>query len=532
MNRFVLAGVCVAVCAALSLVLILGACSPKETVSAGAGAPVKITVEVFDRGTDGGKTDPVNNAWTDWIKAKVLADENIEVTFVPVSRWTETEAITTLMASGVAPDLCYTYSMDNVRSWGIQGGVYDLTPYVDTILGDVKTLMGDDPQIPGQNLIWHSKDVDTGTLYGISNKYIYTASINTFIRQDWLDKLGLPLPKTTEEFFNTLVAFKNNAATLGVSQVIPFIMGRDIRWQAYNVLMSFMDPSVTSQDRFINTVIERFHMVPGVKEGLRFLNRMYNAGLIDQDFPLYNDDTEPSNRMKSGVVGAFQHNWDQPYRQNLQIQTELEKNVPGAKFVPVDCFTDAAGVTIKRGASAAGGLIAFVPTTSKNPEAALRYYNWISRYDNYHFLQFGNEGVNYELVNGMAQPISATGAWIQNSGVNVDYTMSVNGYAMKSTAELGSVLAASYPGIPPAEVTAAYEISSLNAKAEPYVPATILSAAEVRNVLTEKSDTLYVNLVRAQPANFDKVWDDGIKDWLNAGAQTVIDEQRQKYRSF
>ncbi|HEY8349415.1 MAG TPA: sugar ABC transporter substrate-binding protein, partial [Clostridia bacterium] len=35
----------------------------------------KIRVEVFDRGTDGGKTDPTNNYWTDWIKAKVLEDE-------------------------------------------------------------------------------------------------------------------------------------------------------------------------------------------------------------------------------------------------------------------------------------------------------------------------------------------------------------------------------------------------------------------------------------------------------------------------
>ena len=31
----------------------------------------EITVEVFDRGTDGGKTDPTNNYYTDWIKQNV-----------------------------------------------------------------------------------------------------------------------------------------------------------------------------------------------------------------------------------------------------------------------------------------------------------------------------------------------------------------------------------------------------------------------------------------------------------------------------
>jgi hypothetical protein len=28
---------------------------------------VGVTIEVFDRGTDGGKTDPKNNEWTKWI---------------------------------------------------------------------------------------------------------------------------------------------------------------------------------------------------------------------------------------------------------------------------------------------------------------------------------------------------------------------------------------------------------------------------------------------------------------------------------
>jgi putative aldouronate transport system substrate-binding protein len=327
-----------------------------------------------------------------------------------------------------------------------------------------------------------------------------------------------------------MVAFKNNAAKLGVDRVIPFLTTNDIRWQAYNIFLSFMDPNLSSKDRWINTVAERQLMVPGVKEALRFLNKMFNEGLIDQDFPLYSDDTEPSNVMKSGRVGAFQHNWDQPYRQNLQIQTEMEKNIPGAKYIPVDCFTNSAGLTPKRAAAEAGGLIFFVPKSSKNVEAALRYANWLCRYENYHFLQFGNVGINHEIVNGVPKSLNATGQWIQNSGGNIDYTMSINGFAMKTPQEIAQVLAFSYPGIPAAEITEAYRISSLNAKPEPYVPATILSLASVRQVLVNKEQVLCVSLVRAKPADFDRVWDEGIKDWLSSGAQTVLDEQRTKYR--
>jgi putative aldouronate transport system substrate-binding protein len=494
-----------------------------------AGAPVSITVEVFDRGTDGGKTNPTSNAWTEWIKAKVLKDENILVEFVPVSRWTEEQEITTRMAAGNAPDVCFTYSMDNVRNWGLQGGVYDLAPYVDTLLKDMKEMMGEDPQIAGQNLIWHSKDVDTGALYGISNRYIYTASHNTFIRKDWLDKLGLPVPTTTQQFYDTMAAFKNNAAKLGVDKVIPFLMTADVRWQVYNILLSFMDPKLSARDRFINTVAERQLTIPGVKDAYRFLNKMYNEGLIDPDFPLYKDDAAPSSVIKSGIVGAFQHNWDQPYRQNLQIQTELEKNISGAKYIPVDPFTNAAGQRPKRGSPAAGGLIFFVPTKSKNAEAAIRYANWLCKYENYNFLQFGNEGVNHTVINGVKVPKSATGPWIQNSGVNVDYTPSLNGYAVP-VAQLGQVLSASYPGIPPADVTAAYRMSGIDAVQTPFVPASIDSIAPVRNVLIDKEQALSVSLITAKPDDFDRVWNTGIQDWLNSGAQSVINEQRSKYR--
>jgi putative aldouronate transport system substrate-binding protein len=434
------------------------------------------------------------------------------------------------MVAQDAPDLCYTYSMDNVRSWGQQGGVYDLAPYVDTHLKDMQAFMGEDPAIPGQNLIWHSKDVDTGTLYGISNKYVYTASHNTFIRKDWLDKLGLPVPKTTQQFYDTMVAFKNNAAKLGVSRPIPFLITNDVRWQVYHIFLSFMDSSVTAKDRWINTVAERQLLVPGVKEAFRYLNKMYNEGLIDPDFPLYADDAEPSNVMKAGRAGAFQHNWDQPYRQNLQIQTELEKNIPGAKYVAIDPFTNTAGLTPKRGSPAAGGLIFFIPKTAKNPEAALRYANWLCRYENYHFLQFGNVGISHEIVNGVPKPIAATGAWIQNSGVNVDYTLSINGYAMNSPAETARVLAFSYPGIAADDVTESYRLSSLNTVMDPFVAATINSITPIRQVLVDKEKVLSVSLIRAKPEEFDRVWDAGIKDWLASGAQTVIDEQRAKYR--
>ncbi|MDR2482571.1 MAG: hypothetical protein LBD08_02955, partial [Treponema sp.] len=121
------------VCAILAAGMILFACKGGEKSAAGQG-PVKITVEIFDRGTDGGKTDPTNNKWTQWIHDKLLKDENIDVSFVSVPRWTEAESLVNLFASNSAPDVCYTYSSDNIQNWADQGGLFDVSPYTKTTL--------------------------------------------------------------------------------------------------------------------------------------------------------------------------------------------------------------------------------------------------------------------------------------------------------------------------------------------------------------------------------------------------------------
>ena len=113
----------------------------------------EITVEIFDRGTDGGKTDPTNNYYTDWIKTKCLEELNLGVTFVAVSRWEETEQLNNLMAAGTAPDVCLTYSGDLITNYRDLGGLTDLAPYVDTLLTDLKEFLGPDLAIDGKDFI-------------------------------------------------------------------------------------------------------------------------------------------------------------------------------------------------------------------------------------------------------------------------------------------------------------------------------------------------------------------------------------------
>ncbi|MDR0456421.1 MAG: extracellular solute-binding protein [Treponema sp.] len=503
-------------------------CRKAKTGPGASGKPLSITVEVFDRGTDGGKTNPGNNAWTDWIKKKALEDENIAVTFVPVPRHEETQTLNNLMAAGSAPDICYTYSSELITHFSELGGLIDLTPYIDTLLKDYNAFLGMDPGIPGERLIYRYRDLHTGKMYMIPGRYMYTASQNLFIRKDWLDKLGLPLPTTKEEYYDALVAFREkDPGEVGKNRVIPFTMTIDVRWTVGIILDPFIDPYMSMKERWINTVIDRYILLPGYKEGFRFLNKMYNNGLIDRDFPLYKNDEPPANLLKSGMAGSFAHNWDHIYRENTRILEDLQKNFPDAELVPIDAIQSIDGITHKRG-SPPTSLLWFVPKSAKNPEAAIRYANWLSRFENYNFLQMGHEGINHEMVNEIPAIKQVSGPWIQNSAGNGDYAFNLNGYDLGDPDLNARVLANSY-GWPPEIITEAYRISSTNADPGPHIPAKLLAATPIQQTLTDKATVLYTAAVTAKPENFDQVWDDGVKDWLISGAQTIIDERREKY---
>jgi putative aldouronate transport system substrate-binding protein len=143
--------------------------------SAASSAPVKISVEIFDRGTDGGKTNPTDNQWTKWIHDKLLKDENIDVTFVAVPRWSEAESLVNLFAAGNPPDVCYTYSNDNIQTWAAMGGIYDVSPYINTILKDLNAFLGPDEAIPGARLIERTKNLETGAIYSMPAKRMNVA---------------------------------------------------------------------------------------------------------------------------------------------------------------------------------------------------------------------------------------------------------------------------------------------------------------------------------------------------------------------
>ena len=495
-----------------------------------------ITVEIYNRNNDGG-TDPTNNVWTEYIKKGMLEKYNVEVEFVSVGRWTETDDIAQLLADGQAPDVSYTYGYNtiityaNMKDENGNPGVIDLAPYLEEYKEYTQNIIA---LLGGEDNLYYDKDPETGAVWMIEGVRADTSRITTFIRKDWCDKLGLALPTTEEEFYNCLVAFRDNAETLlgaDADKMIPYTTSTDIGWRNDLLSVSKVADAIDDETLFVYGYDDRHLLYPGYKEGIRVLNKWYNEGLIWKDFGLYNDSEQEDNNMKAGYVGAFQHNWDYPFRNGEDcINLNLQRNVgEDAMFVPIDCFQDDAGVTRKfMGAAVGSDRKIFFPSTNKEPVASLLYVNFISDPETIKYLQTGLEGTNFEMTeDGAYQILPATGEWVKNSGNNIDYTMTCNGlYLGEAT---GKTTALSYPGIPAEIVIQANEYGKNNGRYPAhYNVGTIESETEVGSSLTEKRDELLTKAVTASVDDFDSVYDQYLNDYLNMGGQEIIDERIEK----
>ncbi len=496
----------------------------------------KITVEIFERPNDG-NSDVTSNPFATFIKEGMLERYNVEVEFKPEGRWDEANDIPNLLADGKAADVSYTYNSGAVISYSSMidkngnPGIVDLAPYLEQYkdqLGDLIELLG------GEENLYYDQDPTTKTVFMLEAIKPDLSRITTFIRKDWLDALGLAVPTTEEEFYNCLVAFRDNADKLlgaDADKMVPYSTSTDIGWRNDLLSISKVAEDISDETLFVYGYDDRHLLYPGYKEGIRVLNKWYNEGLIWKDFGEHTDSTDEDNMMKSGYVGAFMHNWDYPYRNgDDSIANNLKRNVgENAEYVPVDCFKNDAGITRKYVGSPVGSdRKVFFPSTNTEILASLLYVNFISSQDVITFLQTGKEGVNYELTeDGAYKNLGATGEWIMNSGMNIDYTMTLNGFHLGDATDATRAL--SYPGIAPEMVTLANEYGYSNYRIAKHFNVGVIEAeTEVGGALTSKRDELLTKAVTASVEEFDSVYDTYMDDYMNAGGEDIINERIEK----
>lgn len=521
--------------AVLSLVMALGvltaACSGKQDAGpAGAGSndgaasqeAVTIKVEVFDRGNSPEGQSVTNNYLTKYVEENFTKKTNIKVEYVPVPRKQEVDKLNVLMASGEAPDIVFTYDSNLVYKYVQQGGLTELGPLLDKHGSTLKSYLGEKTLSFG---------VYDGKQFAIPAKRIYLGKYSSMIRQDWLEQAGLPLPKTTDEVYRTLVAFKEK--NFGGQGTIP--LGFSLTPASYEPIIWTFVKKLSEEERYTLTQQlgsrEYPILLPGHKDGVRFLNKLYNEGLISPDFALDKDRKKLNQDVMTGKVGLYSEDAGGSYMNtNPDIYTVLQKNVSGAKLAPIDPYTNEEGKHVKPSYIPAG-LNIMIPKSSKHAAEAVQYLNWLAEKDTIIGMNFGVEGKTYSTVDGL--PMLLDNESVKNDLYNKgDMSIITNGIDFGSEEKNLKALSLSFPEKYRADAALAYKYGLQDG----LVPVRFQHpiAAEVKNgtALLDKYEQLLVKCILAKPADFDKTYDDMLKDYMANGGDAIQQERTAAYKEM
>jgi putative aldouronate transport system substrate-binding protein len=504
--------------------LVLAVLLVLSVVSAGA-APRTLRLEIFDRGNvAAGVLDSGPPA--KWIQQAFGDPNNIKIEWVLVPRGQEVAQLNVMMAAGNAADLSFTYDAVLVGSYVAQGGLADLTSFVN----QATTLKN-----------WTGKEaLDYGTwggkVYAIPGKRQVLGISGSWIRKDWLDKLGLAIPKTTDQWLAAVRAFRDKDPGKLGDKLVPigggFSGGPDL-----NIMYSFYKPATEREMAAwigpTSTRPARDLAIPGARDGLKFCNMLQNEGLIQKDWALWpkNDQVNFPAALVNGYVGAFENNASFLHAYN-HIPT-LKKNAPEALYVPIDPFTNAAGKTPKYIYNPIG-IFNIVPVFSKNADLVVKYLDWMAQIPNMTKIIYGNEGQHYSLnQDGIIIPKQLTGDAVWEAGNIMDRVIILNGRPYDT---LEKVIKAQVLGWLPLDeryTTATFMTHYTQLSKDGIAPVRIAnppeSLSKLGPMLLDKAEEFIKRIIMAKPSEFDALYDSLLKEWLDMGARQVKEDMLKQY---
>jgi putative aldouronate transport system substrate-binding protein len=509
------------------IVGIFGSCKPASTTSNVAvgspskyATPVEIKIPVYDRGTPG--QAPVdNNYWTKYVQTNFGDKWNIKVTFVAIPRTTDVDKFNMLLAANNAPDVIDSYDWTTAMSF------YNRGVYQTLNLNQIKSFAPEFYKYYGSLLSF-------GNLAG---KQIFLAAARptaynsiSMIRQDWLDKAGLSMPKNLEDYENTLLKFKE--LKLGVTTTIPATLNIGSNSSFYYAGYPY-DKTLTEKNiaLYYDTAVVALNY-PAVKARLKMDNQFMNEGLYSPNWALDSDNSKARSDFTNGNAGVF----GEYLAQNPPTIQTLIKNVPTAKvsFLPTSALVPTGNVNSGRFDNPFG-MLSGINKTCKNPEAVLMYFDWMSNKENLFAMQNGIEGKTYTMgTNGIPATVTYTGEERMNTNNNKDMwclvsegkdlgTDAKNLDAQKfSFAYTGYeyLIQAKYDDFQVASKTYVYDF---------FFNRSITSLTKYGSTLGQKWKADYVKLLTCKTTDFESTYTAAVSDYLSSGFQAILDEKTIAY---
>jgi hypothetical protein len=236
------------------------------------------------------------------------------------------------------------------------------------------------------------------TYYKDESNYFGTAQVG-MIRQDWLDKLGLAMPRTLDDFYNVIVAFRQRDAN-----------GNGERDEIINVAVNGFNTAIAQWFGLGTDLVSSIDYravspwyQTHIKDYFIFMNKLYTAGVLQ----LSGSENEITPLMSNRE--GYENTW--LAETWLEPAVNTPAGTPKSYFAPlvIQAFSDTpARVWHSVGISVDSSSLFFIPANAKNVEGAVRMIDYLSTDDYAILTELGIEGYTFEYgPDGKAQKFSS-----------------------------------------------------------------------------------------------------------------------------
>lgn len=320
--------------------------------------------------------DENNNPYLKYIEDRSGMD--IQVAIPPPEVYKE--KLDVIMSSGKLPDMLHTYESVWFDNYVKQGALMPLDDLIEQYGPHLKEKISKE--------VWDRVRYD-GKIYAVPSLNEVSGIELMYVRKDWLDRLKLKPPVTTEEYYEVIKAFAlddpdGNGLNDTIGLTITSEMGRS-------------SPFFGAFGTQLNQWFERDgqlvygSIMPEMKQAVAYLARLYQERLLDQEFPL-NLHNNLYEKIENGSVGLFSATW---YDTRGPIAANRKKD-PKAEWIALEYPTGPSGwkgvynQDIIRGYNV-------IPLESKRPEQVIQMLDFIVQ--DYKNLKLGFENEIWYMQN-------------------------------------------------------------------------------------------------------------------------------------
>ena len=321
----------------------------------------KATIKGLTNFPAGSESEPNNRT----IFKRLEEKTNVHVDWKAIQSDQWGDKITLEMANmKTLPDFIFNagFSDTDLLKYAKQGVIIPLEEYIDKYMPNLQKVFQQAPEYramctDADGHIWAFPWIEQ---LGYEKTAIQTVGGMSFINKDWLDYLGLEMPKTTEEFEKVLVAFRDNAADLKKQfnidgDIIPMACIMNDGDQDPCILINGFGEGIGDNDRGRHIAVNDSKQVvctatqKGFKDGMAWLHKLYEQGLIDQEAFTQEWSTYVA-KGKSGRYGVC-FSWDVA---NI-AQVSMDDLIAGKGWVPLPALkADVKNITPQNGSFTSG----------------------------------------------------------------------------------------------------------------------------------------------------------------------------------